>query len=174
LTEVTVRAATAQDVPLVLAFIRELAVYERLEHQVVATQADLTAALFGARPYAEVVFACLDGREVGFALFFHNFSTFLSKPGIYLEDLFVRPESRGRGIGKRLLAWLAALALERGCARLDWAVLDWNEPSIGFYKGLGAVALDDWMTMRLTGAALGRLAGADPPNQATGDQDQSP
>ncbi|HXO63434.1 MAG TPA: GNAT family N-acetyltransferase [Steroidobacteraceae bacterium] len=174
MTEVTVRAATAQDVPLVLAFIRELAVYERLEHQVVATQADLTAALFGARPYAEVVFACLDGREVGFALFFHNFSTFLSKPGIYLEDLFVRPESRGRGIGKRLLAWLAALALERGCARLDWAVLDWNEPSIGFYKGLGAVALDDWMTMRLTGAALGRLAGADPPNQATGDQDQSP
>jgi GNAT superfamily N-acetyltransferase len=174
LTEVTVRAATAQDVPLVLAFIRELAVYERLEHQVVATQADLTAALFGARPYAEVVFACLDGREVGFALFFHNFSTFLGKPGIYLEDLFVRPESRGRGIGKRLLAWLAALALERGCARLDWAVLDWNEPSIGFYKGLGAVALDDWMTMRLTGAALGRLAGADPPNQATGDQDQSP
>jgi GNAT superfamily N-acetyltransferase len=174
LTEVTVRAATAQDVPLVLAFIRELAVYERLEHQVVATQADLTTALFGARPYAEVVFACLDGREVGFALFFHNFSTFLGKPGIYLEDLFVRPESRGRGIGKRLLAWLAALALERGCARLDWAVLDWNEPSIGFYKGLGAVALDDWMTMRLTGAALGRLAGADPPNQATGDQDQSP
>jgi GNAT superfamily N-acetyltransferase len=174
LTEVTVRAATAQDVPLVLAFIRELAVYERLEHQVVATQADLTTALFGARPYAEVVFACLDGREVGFALFFHNFSTFLGKPGIYLEDLFVRPESRGRGIGKRLLAWLAALALERGCARLDWAVLDWNEPSIGFYKGLGAVALDDWMTMRLTGAALERLAGSDPPNQATGDQDQSP
>ena len=174
MTEVTVRAATAQDVPLVLAFIRELAVYERLEHQVVATQADLTTALFGARPYAEVVFACLDGREVGFALFFHNFSTFLGKPGIYLEDLFVRPESRGRGIGKRLLAWLAALALERVCARLDWAVLDWNEPSIGFYKGLGAVALDDWMTMRLTGAALGRLAGADPPNQATGDQDQSP
>jgi GNAT superfamily N-acetyltransferase len=174
LTEVSVRAATAADVPLVLAFIRELAVYERLEHQVVATQADLTTALFGARPYAEVVFACLDGREVGFALFFHNFSTFLGKPGIYLEDLFVRPESRGRGIGKRLLAWLAALALERGCARLDWAVLDWNEPSIGFYKGLGPVALDDWMTMRLTGAALGRLAGADPPNQATGDQDQSP
>jgi GNAT superfamily N-acetyltransferase len=174
LTEVSVRAATAADVPLVLAFIRELAVYERLEHQVVATQADLTTALFGARPYAEVVFACLDGREVGFALFFHNFSTFRGKPGIYLEDLFVRPESRGRGIGKRLLAWLAALALERGCARLDWAVLDWNEPSIGFYKGLGAVALDDWMTMRLTGEALERLAGSDPPNQATGDQDQSP
>ncbi len=158
MSAVTVRAATAADMPLVLAFIRELAVYERLEHQVVATQADLTTALFGTRPYAEVVFACLDGREVGFALFFHNFSTFLGKPGIYLEDLFVRPESRGRGIGKRLLAWLAALALERGCGRLEWAVLDWNEPSIGFYKGLGAVALDDWMTMRLTGNALERLA----------------
>lgn len=165
MSAVTVRAATAADVPLALAFIRELAVYERLEHQVVATEADLTTALFGARTYAEVVFACLDGREVGFALFFHNFSTFLGKPGIYLEDLFVRPESRGRGIGKRLLAWLAALALERGCARLDWAVLDWNEPSIGFYKGLGAVALDDWMIMRLAGEALERLAGSDPPNQ---------
>ncbi|MFZ1904916.1 MAG: GNAT family N-acetyltransferase [Steroidobacteraceae bacterium] len=170
MSAVTVRAATAADMPLVLAFIRELAVYERLEHQVVATQADLTTALFGTRPYAEVVFACLDGREVGFALFFHNFSTFLGKPGIYLEDLFVRPESRGRGIGKRLLAWLAALALERGCGRLEWAVLDWNEPSIGFYKGLGAVALDDWMTMRLTGNALERLAGP----EATGDEDQSP
>lgn len=165
MSAVTVRAATAADVALALAFIRELAVYERLEHQVVATEADLTTALFGARTYAEVVFACLDGREVGFALFFHNFSTFLGKPGIYLEDLFVRPESRGRGIGKRLLAWLAALALERGCARLDWAVLDWNEPSIGFYKGLGAVALDDWMIMRLAGEALERLAGSDPPNQ---------
>lgn len=170
MSAVTVRAATAADMPLVLAFIRELAVYERLEHRVVATQADLTTALFGTRPYAEVVFACLDGREVGFALFFHNFSTFLGKPGIYLEDLFVRPESRGRGIGKRLLAWLAALALERGCGRLEWAVLDWNEPSIGFYKGLGAVALDDWMTMRLTGNALERLAGP----EATGDEDQSP
>jgi GNAT superfamily N-acetyltransferase len=158
LTEVSVRAATAADVPLVLAFIRELAVYERLEHSVVAKEADLTAALFGARPYAEVVFACLDGREVGFALFFHNFSTFLGKPGVYLEDLFVRPEVRGRGIGKRLLAWLAGTALERGCGRLEWAVLDWNEPSIGFYKGLGAVALDEWTTFRLTGAALERLA----------------
>ena len=158
MSAVSVRAATAADVPLVLAFIRELAVYERLEHQVVATEADLTTALFGARPYAEVVFACLDGREVGFALFFHNFSTFLGKPGIYLEDLFVRPECRGRGVGKRLLAWLAGTALERGCGRLEWAVLDWNEPSIGFYKGLDAVALDEWTTFRLTGAALERLA----------------
>ena len=123
----------------VLAFIRELARYERLEHQVSATEADLTAALCGARPYAEVVFACLDGVPVGFALFFHNFSTFLGQPGIYLEDLFVRPEARGRGVGERLLAWLARTALERGCARLDWAVLDWNEPAIGFYRRLGAV-----------------------------------
>ncbi len=158
MSDITIRAATAADVPLVLVFIRELAAYERLERSVVATETDLTAALFGPRPYAEVVFACLDGREAGFALFFHNFSTFLGKPGIYLEDLFVRPEARGRGLGKRLLARLAALALERDCARLDWAVLDWNEPSIGFYKGLGAVALDDWRTFRLTGAPLERLA----------------
>jgi GNAT superfamily N-acetyltransferase len=160
LSTVTVRAATTADVPLVLAFIRELAVYERLERSVVATAPDLTTALFGPRPYAEVVFACLDGREVGFALFFHNFSTFLGKPGIYLEDLFVRPEARGHGVGKRLLAWLAATALERGCGRLEWAVLDWNEPAIGFYKGLGAVPLDEWTTFRLTGAALERLAQA--------------
>ncbi|HEY0767697.1 MAG TPA: GNAT family N-acetyltransferase [Steroidobacteraceae bacterium] len=155
----TIRPATAPDLPQVLAFIRELAVYEHLEHQVVATEADLATALFGPRPYAEVVFACLDGAAVGFALFFHNFSTFLGKPGIYLEDLFVRPEARGFGIGRRLLAWLARTTLERGCARLDWAVLDWNEPSIGFYRSLGAIAQDDWTTFRLSGAALQRLAG---------------
>jgi GNAT superfamily N-acetyltransferase len=145
----------------VLGFIRELAVYERLEGQCMASEAQLATALFGARPYAEVVFACLDGTPVGFALFFHNFSTFLGKPGLYLEDLFVRPAARGLGIGKRLLVWLARTALERGCARLDWAVLDWNEPSIGFYHRLGGVALDEWTTFRLTGAALERLAGAD-------------
>ena len=154
----TIRAATAADVPLILAFIRELAVYEHLEHEVVATEAGVHAALFGPRSYAEVALACLDGAPVGFALYFHNFSTFLGKPGIYLEDLFVRPEARGLGVGKRLLAWLARTTLERGCARLDWAVLDWNEPSIGFYRGLGAVAQDDWTTFRLTGAALERLA----------------
>jgi GNAT superfamily N-acetyltransferase len=154
----TIRPAAAPDVPEVLRFIRELAVYERLEHEVVATEAALHAALFGPRPYAEVVFACLDGVPVGFALFFHNFSTFLGKPGIYLEDLFVRPAARGRGVGRSLLAWLARTALERGCGRLDWAVLDWNEPSIRFYHGLGAVALDDWTTMRVSGAALERLS----------------
>ena len=141
-----------------LAFIRELAVYERLEDQMVATAADLTAALFGPRPYAEVVFACLDGTPVGFALFFHNFSTFLGKPGIYLEDLFVRPAARGQGVGRALLAWLARTALERGCGRLDWAVLAWNEPSIGFYRSLGAVLQDGWTGMRVSGAALERLA----------------
>ncbi|HEY8052205.1 MAG: GNAT family N-acetyltransferase [Steroidobacterales bacterium] len=155
---ITIRAASAHEMPDVLAFIRELAVYERLEHQVVASVADLSAALFGPQRYAEVVFACLDGVPVGFALFFHNFSTFLGKPGIYLEDLYVRPAARGRGIGKRVLAWLAATALERGCARLDWAVLDWNEPALGFYRNLGAEAQDEWTTMRLTGTALQRLA----------------
>ena len=156
---ITVRAATASDLPQVLAFIRELAVYEGLEHQVVATEAELGTALFGPRPFAEVVFACLDGTPVGFALFFHNFSTFLGKPGVYLEDLFVRPEARGLGVGKRLLAWLARTTIERGCARLDWAVLDWNEPSIGFYVSLGAVAQDEWTTFRLSGTSLQRLAG---------------
>jgi GNAT superfamily N-acetyltransferase len=158
LSAVTIRPATLADVPLVRTFIRELAVYERLEEHAVATEADLAAALFGSRPYAEVVFACVDGTPMGFALFFHNFSTFLGKPGIYLEDLFVRTEARGHGLGKQLLAWLAATALERGCGRLEWAVLDWNEPAIGFYKELGAVPLEEWTTFRLTGAALERLA----------------
>ena len=155
---VTIRPAEAHELPLVLEFIRELAVYERLEHEVQVTTADLAVALFGPRPFAEVVFACLEGEPVGFALFFQNFSTFLGKPGIYLEDLFVRPQARGHGIGRRLLAWLARTTLERGCARLDWAVLDWNLPSIGFYRSLGAVAQDVWTTMRVSGAALERLA----------------
>ncbi|HEV2287101.1 MAG TPA: GNAT family N-acetyltransferase [Steroidobacteraceae bacterium] len=156
----TIRAATPADVPLVLAFIRELALYERLEHEVVATAADVHAALFGPRPYAEVALACLDGAAVGFALYFHNFSTFIGKPGIYLEDLFVRPEARGLGAGKRLFAHLARTALERGCARLDWAVLDWNAPSIGFYRRLGAIDQSEWTTYRLDGAALAQLAGS--------------
>ena len=154
----TIRPVAEHEVAEVLKFIRELAVYEHLEHEVVATEAALRAALFGPRPYAEVAFACLEGAPVGFALFFHNFSTFLGKPGIYLEDLFVRPEARGRGVGRSLLAWLARTALERGCGRLDWAVLDWNEPSIVFYRKLGAVAQDEWTTMRVSGAALERLA----------------
>jgi GNAT superfamily N-acetyltransferase len=155
---ISIRPPGAHEVPLVLEFIRQLAVYERLEHEVQATTADIAAALFGPRPYAEVVFACLDEVPVGFALFFQTFSTFVGKPGIYLEDLFVRPQARGRGIGKRLLAWLARTTLERGCARLDWAVLDWNAPSIAFYRSLGAIAQDEWTTMRVDGAALERLA----------------
>ena len=154
----TIRRAAVADVPLILAFIRELAVYEHLEHEVVATEADVHAALFGPRTFAEVALACLDGEPVGFALYFHSFSTFVGKPGIYLEDLFVRPEARGLGAGKRLFAYLAKTALERGCARLDWAVLDWNEPSIAFYRSLGAVDQSEWTTYRLDGPALARLA----------------
>lgn len=155
---ILIRPATIRDVAQILAFIRELAVYERLEQQVVASEADLAATLFGNRPYAEVVLGCLDGAPAGFALFFHNYSTFLGKPGIYLEDLFVRAEARGHGLGKHLLAHLARTALERGCGRLDWSVLDWNAPSIGFYRRLGAVALDDWSIFRLSGAALEAVA----------------
>jgi GNAT superfamily N-acetyltransferase len=157
-TSITIRPAEAHEMPLVLEFVRQLAIYEHLEHEMTATPADFAAALLGPRPYAEVVFACLDGVPVGFALFFPSFSTFVGKPGIFLEDLFVRPEARGRGVGKRLLAWLARTTLERGYARLEWAVLDWNEPSIGFYRSLGAVAQDEWTTYRLTGAALEQLA----------------
>jgi GNAT superfamily N-acetyltransferase len=155
---ITIRPATPDDLPEVLAFIRELAAYERLAEPVQASEADLAAALFGTRPHAEVVLACLAGTPVGFALFFHNFSTVTGKPGIYLEDLFVRPEARGRGAGRQLLSWLARTTLERGCARLDWAVLDWNAPSIGFYRSVGAVPLEEWTMMRVAGAALERLA----------------
>ena len=155
---VTVRPALERETSLVLQFVRELAEYEHLEDQVVATEEGLRAALFGPRPYAEVAFVCVDAQPVGFALFFHNFSTFLGRPGIYLEDLFVRPEFRGRGCGRRLLQWLASLAVDRGCGRLEWAVLDWNAPSIGFYCSLGAVPLDEWTVFRLTGAALEALA----------------
>jgi GNAT superfamily N-acetyltransferase len=155
--EVEIRAATEEDIPLVLQFIRDLAVYEKLEHKVVATEDGLRQTLFGSPRFAEVIFASVSGKEAGFALFFHNFSTFLGQPGIYLEDLFVKPEMRGRGVGKALLAHLARLAQERGCGRLEWAVLDWNTPSIEFYKRLGAVPLSDWITFRLTGEALEKL-----------------
>ena len=155
---VEIRSATEADVPLILQFIRDLAIYEKLEHKVIATEETVRRTLFGNPRFAEVVFAEVDRKEVGFALFFHNYSTFLGQPGIYLEDLFVRPESRGHGIGKALLAHLARLAKERGCGRVEWAVLDWNTPSINFYKSLGAVPLSDWEIFRLTGDALDRLA----------------
>ena len=160
---ITIRPATEQDVPLIQGFIRDLASYEHLEHEMVATEEGLRKTLFGERRYAEVVFACVgddpaSADAVGFALFFHNYSTFLGKPGIYLEDLFVRPEARGRGIGKRLLASLAQTAVARDCGRLEWAVLDWNEPSIGFYRSLGAVLKSEWQIFRLTGDPLKALA----------------
>ncbi len=153
-----IRFATPDDVPVIAELIRALAEYERLSHEVVLDETELRAHLFGERRYAEVLLAEHEGAVVGFALFFHNYSTFLGKPGIYLEDLFVRPQQRGSGHGKALLAELARLAADRGCGRLEWSVLDWNEPSIAFYRGLGAEPLDDWTQYRLTGGALANLA----------------
>ena len=153
-----IRPAVEADVPLVLALIRELAEYERLADQVTATESDLREALFGPAPSAEAVIATVDDGPAGFALFFHSFSTFTGRPGLYLEDLYVRPGRRGRGIGRRLLAHLARLARERGCSRFEWAVLDWNEPAIRCYRRVGAAPMDDWTVYRLTGAALDRLA----------------
>ena len=153
-----IRPANAHDTATILGFIRALATYERLLHEVVATEEMLRDTLFGPTPRAEVVLAELDGRPVGFALFFHNYSTFLAKPGIHLEDLFVLPEFRGQGFGKALLLHVARLAHQRGCGRYEWAVLDWNEPSIRFYKSLGAQPLDDWMLMRVTGEGLKHMA----------------
>ncbi|HEY7209098.1 MAG TPA: GNAT family N-acetyltransferase [Bryobacteraceae bacterium] len=150
--------AGADQIPLILSFIRKLAEYEKLAHEVVADEDSLREALFGARPAAEVVFAFLGEEPAGFAVYFTNFSTFAGRPGIYLEDLFVEPEARGRGIGKALLRYLARLAVERNCARFEWAVLDWNAPSIEFYKSLGARPLDDWTVYRVTGSALEELA----------------
>lgn len=155
---VTLRAATPGDVTLIRELIEGLADYERLRHECVATDASLRETLFGVRPYAEVIIADVDGSAAGFALFFHNYSTFLAKPGIYLEDLFVRPEQRGRGVGKALLQRLAQLAVERGCGRLEWSVLDWNADAIGFYRSLGARPQDEWTVYRVTGDALTQLA----------------
>jgi GNAT superfamily N-acetyltransferase len=155
---IQIRSATEQDVPLILAFINELAEYEKLAHTVVATEDGLRQTLFGARPYAEVIIAEADETPVGFALFFHNYSTFLGQAGIYLEDLYVRPEARGRGVGKRLLSHLAGLARERSCGRLEWCVLDWNTPAIEFYHRQGAVPMDEWTTFRVTGQGLHDLA----------------
>ncbi len=153
----SIRFARPDDVPTILALIEGLAEYERLAHEVRATEETLREHLFGERPFCEVLMAEVEARPVGFALFFHNYSTFLARPGIYLEDLFVVPEERGRGYGKALLATLARLAVERGCGRLEWSVLDWNEPSIQFYKALGAVPMDEWTAYRVTGEALTKL-----------------
>jgi GNAT superfamily N-acetyltransferase len=153
------RFADETDVETILGLIRGLADYERLSHEVRADAATLRRSLFGARPVAEVVIAEVDGTPVGFTLFFHNFSTFLGLPGIYIEDLYIEPAWRGNGIGRALLSDVARLAKERGCGRLEWAVLDWNEPALSFYKKLGARPLDDWTIFRVTGSALDELCG---------------
>lgn len=155
--KLTFRWAGREDVPLILKFIRDLAEYEKMSDKVLATREMLEYWIF-EQHRAEVFFAAADGKEVGFALFFYNFSTFLSRAGLYLEDLFVKPEYRGRGIGKAIFARLAALAEERGCGRLEWSCLDWNLPSIGFYRSLGAVPMDEWTVYRLSGDALRKLA----------------
>ncbi|HNL27970.1 MAG TPA: GNAT family N-acetyltransferase [bacterium] len=152
-----IRKAVIEDVPLILQFIIELAEYEKLRHEVVATEALLQKNLFGANPKAEVVIGELAGKPVSFALFFHNFSTFLGKPGIYLEDLYVQPAVRSMGIGRMMLAYLAKLAIERDCGRLEWWVLDWNERAIQFYKSIGATPMDEWTVFRVTGENLNKL-----------------
>jgi len=153
-----IESATRADVPEILSFIRALAEYEHLSADVVATEDGLRESLFGPHPCGEVVFARDGGVRVGFALFFHTYSTFLGRKGLYLEDLFVKPEHRGRGYGKALLQHLANVAIERGCGRFEWAVLHWNAPAIGFYEKLGARAMNEWTVYRVTGAALQALA----------------
>ncbi len=161
-TGLDINPATPADVPLLLQLIRDLAEYENLLPEVVATEDLLQQALFGPRPVVEAVVARSGGEAAGFALFFHNFSTFLARSGIYLEDLFVRPEFRGHGIGKALLVHLAQIAVARGCGRFEWAVLDWNRPARDFYEGLGARAVPQWMLHRITGPAMQHLAAGGP------------
>ena len=154
----SIRFAVECDLPVLLGLINDLAAYERLSHDVSATEDRLRTALFGARPAAEAVISEFDGRPVGFAVFFQNFSTFLGQPGLYLEDLFVKPEWRGRGFGTQLLVRLAQIAVDRGYGRMEWSVLDWNEPALRVYRRIGAQAMDEWTVHRLTGEALRRLA----------------
>jgi GNAT superfamily N-acetyltransferase len=157
-TPIRIERATERDVPLILELIQGLAVYEKLAHDVTATEAGLRETLFGARPAADVIIAYAGDTPAGFALFFPNYSTFLGKPGLYLEDLFVRPEYRGQGLGLALMKRLAQIAVERGCGRFEWSVLDWNEPAIGFYQSLGAKLMDGWSIVRINGEALMTLA----------------
>ncbi|MEZ5001353.1 MAG: GNAT family N-acetyltransferase [Bacteroidales bacterium] len=155
--DITIRKAEKHDCIKVLQFIKDLAEYEKLAHEVEATGEMLNETLFGPRPYAEVIFAVIDGIEAGFALYFHNFSTFLGKPGIYIEDLYVIPEYRGKGVGRAMLKHLASLAVERGCGRVEWWVLNWN-PARKFYESIGAKSMDEWVVYRLTGDKLRKLA----------------
>jgi GNAT superfamily N-acetyltransferase len=163
MSELRIIPATEADVPVILEMIRGLAEYEKLSHAVSATEEQLRRTLFGARPAAEVLLANCAGEWAGFALFFPNYSTFLAQPGIYLEDLYVKPQARGKGAGLALFIELARITVARGCGRVEWAVLDWNEPSIRFYKKLGAVAMNEWTTYRLASEPLKRLAAAQPP-----------
>jgi len=156
--EVRIESATVHDVPLLLSLIRGLAEYERMSDEVLATDTRLRDSLFGSRPWAEAVIARIDGEAVGFALWFHNYSTFLAQPGLYLEDLFVLPEWRGRGVGVALLRHLARIAIARDCGRMEWSVLNWNEPAIGFYRRIGARPMDEWTVYRLTGEDIRNLA----------------
>ena len=160
MNDLRIDAATEADVPLILTLVKALAEYERLSGDVVADEAKVRASLFGPTPSAEVVIARAGAEPVGFAIWFHNYSTFLGRRGLYLEDLFVTPEWRGRGIGRALLAHLARVAVARNCGRMEWSVLNWNEPAIGFYRSIGARPMNDWTVYRLTGDALTRLAGA--------------
>ena len=156
--ELRIERATERDVPLILRLIKGLSEYEKLAHEVTATEPSLRETLFGARPAADVIIAYAGDTPAGFALFFPNYSTFLGKPGLYLEDLFVVPEWRGHGLGLAMMKHLARIAVERGCGRFEWSVLDWNEPAIGFSKGLGATLMDGWSIVRVTGDALTTLA----------------
>ena len=158
----TIRPATVADVPTILELIRALAKYERAPNEVTATESGLREVLFGKKPAAEVLLAYEKDRAVGFAVFFHNFSTWLGRPGLYLEDLFVRPEDRGKGYGRALLVHLAKIARERDCGRMEWAVLDWNEPAINFYRKLGAKPMEEWTVFRLTRDGIARLPDASP------------
>jgi GNAT superfamily N-acetyltransferase len=158
-----IRTTTESDLAVILSLIRELAEYERAPDAVVATEAGLREVLFGAKRSAEVLLASEEQEPVGFAVFFHNFSTWLGRPGLYLEDLFVRPEKRGKGYGRALLERLARIAQERGCGRMEWAVLDWNDPAIQFYRKLGAQPMDEWTVFRLTGEGIAKLAGSNSP-----------
>jgi GNAT superfamily N-acetyltransferase len=155
---IAIRSAVREDVGAILGFIRELAEYEKLAHEAVADETGLAAQLFGPRPYAEVLIAEVDGIPAGFALFFHNFSTFLGKPGLYLEDLYVQPAFRKLGLGKQLMTRLAQIAVERDCGRFEWSVLDWNTPAIDFYRSLGAIGMDEWTVQRVSGDTLRALA----------------
>ena len=156
-SELIIKQAVEEDIPLLLSFIKKIAGYEKLSHEVITTEEILRESLFGKKPSAEVVFGYLDNQPVSYAVYFYNFSTFIGKKGLYLEDLFVLPELRGKGIGKKMLLNLIKKAVDENCGRMEWAVLDWNEPAINFYKSLGAKPMDEWTTFRMDESALKKI-----------------